>query len=403
MKTSSHPAGRSLSKLGPISLLGRVATRRWTRPWSLGTLSLAVGGILFTLNQAPAPSGAAMGQAIVQSALTGVLRSEKDQLAVAANIVGPDGANDNSCSKCHSLEYQAWQNTHHFSTFKERHRSPEAKAILEKMGFKSMKRQGECLQCHYTSIVDDGKLVPTWGVSCESCHGAAAEWVNIHNKPNGDPNAKALAWGTGKNEPAAEKEARLKAAEAKGMISSKMIYDIATNCFGCHTVPDETLVNKGGHKAGSDFDLVAWSQGEVRHNFADSPGAPDHPTNRPATPEMLRRLYIVGAMVDLQFSLRNLAAVTQKGGDFDKAMIDRVNRIRAKVAAVLDKVQIPELADVLKLVPEKVDDTTAVPADLADKLADATKKFAATNDGKQLGAMDPLIPTKYMGTVFEPQ
>jgi hypothetical protein len=183
------------------------------------------------------------------------------------------------------------------------------------------------------------------------------------------------------------------------MISSQMIYAIATNCFGCHTVPDETLVNKGGHKAGSDFDLVAWSQGEVRHNFADSKGAPDHPTNRPATPEMLRRLYVVGAAVDLQFSVRNLAAVKEKGGVFDKAMIDRVNRSRAKVAAILALAPIPELADAVKAVPEKVDASTAIPAGLAEKLAAAGKEFAAKNDGTKLAAIDSLIPKKYMGTV----
>jgi hypothetical protein len=335
------------------------------------------------------------------TALAGGLRSEKDQLAEAAMIVGPDGNNDNACSKCHIMENEAWQNTHHFSTFKERHQSPEAKAILAKLGFRSMKRQGECLQCHYTSVVDAGKLVPTWGVSCESCHGAAANWVAIHNKPGGNPTAKALAWGTGKDEPPAQREARLKAAEAKGMISSKMIYEIATNCFSCHTVPDETLVNKGGHKAGSDFDLVAWSQGEVRHNFADSPGAPNHPTNRAATAAQLRRLYVVGTMVDLQFTLRNLATVKEKGGVFDTAMVERANRIRAKAAAILAAAPIPELADALKAVPEKVGASTAIPAGLSEKLADATKAFAAGNDGTKLAAIDKLIPTKYMGKAYK--
>jgi hypothetical protein len=403
MGTKRNPAAKSLSMLAAVRFVRTFVGRRWMT----GIFALAAATAWVSFDRALSPVQSAAGQVapaqvILNTVLGGALRTEADQLAVAAKIVGPDGNADNACSKCHVLENEAWQNTHHFSTFKERHRSPEAKAILTKMGFKSMKRQGECLQCHYTSVVDEAKLVPTWGVSCESCHGPAAEWVSFHNKPNGDATAKALPWGTGKNEPPAEREARLKAAQAKGMISSQMIYEIATNCFSCHTVPDETLVNKGGHKAGSDFDLVAWSQGEVRHNFADSAGAPDHPTNRPASPAQLRRLYIVGAMVDLQFSLRNLATVTQKGGEFDKAMIERVNRIRAKVAAVLEKVQIPELADVLKLVPEKVDDSTTVPAGLPDKLADATKQFASTNDGTKLDAMDSLIPTKYMGTIYKP-
>jgi hypothetical protein len=185
------------------------------------------------------------------------------------------------------------------------------------------------------------------------------------------------------------------------MINSKMIYEIASNCFGCHTVPDETLVNKGGHKSGGYFDLVSWSQGEVRHNFADSPGSPDNPTNRKATPEQLRRLYVVGAMVDLQFSLHNLSGVTQKGGDYDIAMIHRVNRLRAKVAAILALVEIPELADALKAVPEKVSDSTTIPADLSDKVGAAAKQFAEKNDGTKLAAIDRLIPKGHEGTPYK--
>ena len=37
-------------------------------------------------------------------------------------------------------------------------------------------------------------------------------------------------------------------------------------------VPEERLVNVGGHTAGSAFELVSWSQGEVRHNLQKSAG-----------------------------------------------------------------------------------------------------------------------------------
>jgi hypothetical protein len=82
-------------------------------------------------------------------------------------------------------------------------------------------------------------------------------------------------------------------------------------------------------------------------------------------------------------------------------MIDRVNRLHTKIAAVTALVQIPELTDVLKLVPDHVDASTTIPADLPDKLADATKQFAAKNDGSRLGAIDTLIPKVYMGKVYK--
>ena len=51
------------------------------------------------------------------------------------------------------------------------------------------------------------------------------------------------------------------------------VYLLAQSCYRCHTVPDERLVNVGGHHAGSlDFELVSWSQGTVRHNFVRTDG-----------------------------------------------------------------------------------------------------------------------------------
>lgn len=48
---------------------------------------------------------------------------------------------------------------------------------------------------------------------------------------------------------------------------------VAQSCLNCHTAPNEELVNKGGHNVGTlDFELVAWSQGKVRHNFVRSEG-----------------------------------------------------------------------------------------------------------------------------------
>ena len=237
------------------------------------------------------------------------------------------------------------------------------------------------------------------GVSCESCHGAAREWNDIHNKAGGDPQGATLKWGEGRQESAEQRAARLGAAQAKGMIHSSMIYDIATNCFGCHTVPNEKLVNTGKHKAGSDFDLVTWSQGEVRHNFLSSPGAPGNPTNRPAGEEQKRLRYVVGAMVDLEFSLRNLAGVQEKGGDFHKAMIDRVNTARAKIAAVLGAVEVPGLAAVVGTVPATVDESTSIDSGLPGKLGQATREFAGTS--ADLSAIDGQIPEDVKGTPYE--
>ena len=69
-----------------------------------------------------------------------------------AKVVGSE-----ACTKCHANELQVWQQTPHFRTFDELHRKPEAKAIADKLGMDSVKRNDVCIQCHYNHQLVDGK------------------------------------------------------------------------------------------------------------------------------------------------------------------------------------------------------------------------------------------------------
>lgn len=325
--------------------------------------------------------------------------SDADKAAFS-KIIGPERT-DNNCASCHALEVEAWQQTKHYATEKTRHRDPRATEILKNMGLKSMKRDDVCYACHYTPTLDGDKIKVEWGVSCESCHAPGRDWNNIHNKVGGDPGAVQVKWGAGQQEDAAQRAARLNAAASHGMINSIMLYELAVNCFKCHTVPNEKLVNTGKHKAGSDFELASWSQGEIRHSFVSSPGALTKPTNRPATPEHRRMLYIVGAMVDLETSLRNLAAVKENCGDFHKAMTQRVNACRARISAILQAVDIPELQAAIAHVPENIEPCGMVSADVADAIGSATRQFVKSSDGKAFAAIDSQIPTELKGKVYK--
>ena len=101
---------------------------------------------------------------------------------------------------------------------------------------------------------------------------------------------------------------------------------------------------------------------------------------------MLRRLYVVGAMVDLELSLRNLANGQQTGGDFHTAMTERVKKAKAKVDAILKAVDIPELSNALAMPP--------------DDLQTASRTFVNTYDGTTLAGLDGLIPKKTKGKAF---
>jgi hypothetical protein len=167
-----------------------------------------------------------------------------------AKIVGP-----NACAECHKQEAEAWKGTHHFKTFREMPRKTEANEIAKRMGVRRVKSESLCLNCHFTVQQKDNKEEPITGISCESCHSAGKDWIKVHSGYSGKK---------AQTESKAEAATRWKLAESKGMIRPSSVYRLAKNCYGCHVVPREDLVNKGGHRAGSAFELVSWSQGEVR-------------------------------------------------------------------------------------------------------------------------------------------
>ena len=76
--------------------------------------------------------------------------------------------------------------TPHFATFDTLHRPPEAKEIADRLGLRSIKRSDVCTQCHYTEQNQDGRVRVVAGVSCESCHGGAADWLALHADYGGD-------------------------------------------------------------------------------------------------------------------------------------------------------------------------------------------------------------------------
>ena len=106
-------------------------------------------------------------------------------------------------------------------------------------------------------------------------------------------------------------------------------------------------------------------------------------------------------LVDLEFTLRNLASVEQRGGAFHKAMIERANRARAKIDAILAAAPIPELADALKAVPADLDESTEISADLAASLSAAGRLFVKEYDGSTLGPIDSQIPTEVKGSAYK--
>jgi hypothetical protein len=303
-----------------------------------------------------------------------------------ALVTGPD-----ACGECHKRSVEAWQGSHHFSTFKDMPRTSEAKEISKKMGLKRVKAGSDCLTCHFTSAMVEGKAKPIAGITCESCHGAGKDWIDVHSDFGGK-DVKA------ESEDAAHKKKRYEDSEAAGMIRPVRLYEVAQNCYSCHSVPNEKLVNVGGHPVGSKIELVRWSQGEVRHTLWYTED------NTEASLERRRMFYIVGKALDLEAGLRGLANATTKG-PYAISMAKRSKAASLHMAKIAEAVPVPEIKEIAtvgasaKLKLNNADELNAV----ADKVAKATKALASNYDGSEFAAIDSALPTadKYKGEVFK--
>ena len=289
-------------------------------------------------------------------ALTAVIA----QPAAAANL-GPK-----TCKECHRAEHAVWKGTAHFKAYRGAHKHKSAKAIAAASGTgKSMRKNKTCMTCHYTEIGGKAKAGP----SCESCHGGASEWVKIHNDLGAGVKSSA-------DEPADHKKSRLAAAQKAGMIHSSMVYDIAENCNACHTMQkiDSAMAGKlidAGHPINGDYELVKYSQGQVRHRFYP----PDITKNQKMNKAELSRMFLTGHAAGLVYATKVLESVDN--AKYKAAMEKRVADAKKAIGAA--KASIPA-AGVLLTSPTE---------------ANARKFVVALQDKDLSGAVGGLLPSKY--------
>lgn len=294
----------------------------------------------------------------------------------SSKVEGP-----NACAECHKSEAETWQQTHHFKTFREMPRRKNGREIAKRMGVRRVKSDPLCMDCHFT-VQKAGKRKPksVAGISCESCHGGGKEWIKLHSGFSGK---------TEQAESDAEEAARWQAAVSKGMIRPARIYDLAKNCYSCHVVPQEDLVNVGGHPVGSPFELVSWTQGEVRHNSWYSKGQ-----NKEASAARKRILYVVGLAVDIEVALRSIAKANVRKLYAFK-MAQRADNARKKLAQAAQAA--PNVAELAKIVQYsrsaglKLNNSAALNA-AADGVSTEIQNIVTKYDGTQLAAIDGLIP-----------
>jgi hypothetical protein len=155
-------------------------------------------------------------------------------------------------------------------------------------------------------------------------------------------------------------------------------------------VPQEDLVNKGGHRAGSDFELVSWSQGEVLHNTWYSKGK----DNVPADAARKRMLYLIGLGVELETSLRAVGKAKVRNV-YAFEMAKRADRARAQLAAAAKAAPgVPEIAKMVEWGNSaglKLNNEQPLNA-AADGIAKLLAEISENYDGSTMAGLDSLIP-----------
>ena len=320
-------------------------------------------------------------------------------VAVAVALAAPAVADVNpakvigatACRDCHKPATEAWERSRHFAS-RAALDSPAAARIRTALGLKDAPEAvEECQRCHATVKAEGARRRVLAGVSCESCHGPAADWVKVH-----------ADYGSGKSkttESAEHRDDRQGQSMAAGMLRPENLYKVVQNCFECHTVPNEALVNKGGHSAGSAIELVTWTQGAVRHNF----GADGR--NREASLERRRQIFVLGQMLDLEFALRGLATSTTDG-EHAQALVLRGTNALAQLQKIQGAVSVPEVAAVVKAgtgVPLRLGNAATLVA-AADAVSSAAQDFGDATYTKELAGVDAMLPAseQYKGPVHQP-
>ena len=307
---------------------------------------------------------------------------------VVEKVAGPE-----TCVECHLDQIQVWKRTVHNRTFRELTRQPETEAMLVKLGLSKIKGEKQCQDCHFTGQIIDEQYQTVSGISCESCHGAAADWLKTH----GD-------YGPGRTaatEPPEHRAARLAQADAQGMLGPRTLHALSKTCYDCHVVPDEKIVNLGGHPAVSpDFNLVTWSQGEVRHSIPRE----GEKVNPEAPLPRRRLLFVLGSILEAEYCFRAVAGATERG-DFALTLARRADAARQmleKIHALTAAPALAEIVAVAKAARLRLNNRDELLA-AADRLARLGRTFMESADGEKLAGLDSLLPgpDQYKGKVHD--
>jgi len=172
-----------------------------------GSLALC-GAIAFSFSSSFTASAFAAGHAYVGESQCEDCHGPKE---AAKNLIGPDGQPTNPVA--------VWLKDAHHTKSNDALSNDWGKQAAKKANVDDPTAEGSmCLKCHATGAGQEGAPDPSEGVSCEACHGAAADYVKkvVHGEIGDDA-------------------AKMKVAVDAGMLDLRKMDVREKNCKGCHT------------------------------------------------------------------------------------------------------------------------------------------------------------------------
>ena len=149
-------------------------------------------------------------------------------LALATPVGAQTYLGPSKCVQCHDHDRQVakWQREEplafkgkaHFATLKQLD-GTKAAGFAKALGVDPYDLKGACVKCHATVFRGDANA----GVSCESCHGPASGWNELHQQKGSYAKAVAAGMHDLRDKPAA----------------------IARVCVECHVLTDRRLAAAG--------------------------------------------------------------------------------------------------------------------------------------------------------------
>ena len=342
-------------------------------------------------------------------------------------------AGNEQCIDCHQQETRALLASKHSTRAFDLLRTADSSLdYAKKLGIRpsEITRSSICVNCHGTPHTKlNGKLDVISEITCESCHGSSLGdrgWLNIHA-------SYGSSYALRHEETPEHFSYRQQRCDEAGHLRTSNLYAMTKRCFDCHVVGDESLAH-AGHNHGDGFEMVGKALGEIRHNFMLNTNENAkvstlwidplwHGANRTASGR-IRVMFILGQMVDLEFSLRALARATEEG-DFSDSMVGRIEEsfellaeeIVEEIEAIIedepeksaDLTEIKAIVDIVTPVWEEIDDDGFDPensgryVETANLISPLAEKFG-NRDGSKLELFDELdlLPEDYFEGAYDP-